>query len=181
MFRTKYYSTYDKHASKHAPRGSTLLHDDKDTPNEWHVGPTGTGKSKACRARFPDFYDKDASNDWFEGFRGETTMLIDDVDKFHVKLGYYLKRWSDRYPFRANIKGTSINGVRFDRVLVTSNYRPEDIWKDSTTLDPIYRRFSIHTYALDGTVVVTRPGDSLHVPDEESPFTKFKMYQSYNL
>lgn len=159
-----------KLAVMNAPALPTLTHQgDADTPNEWHVGPTGCGKSRSVRDRYPDLYSKDASNAWFESYNGEEVVLVDDVDKYHVKQGYHLKIWADRYPFRGNVKGSSVM-MRPEKIIVTSNYFPEDIWNDKTTLEPIYRRFQMHRWSADGTCAVSKPGDEDHHPNEQSAF-----------
>lgn len=165
-FRTIYYNIYKKIKSDHQSKPDTLQYEgDSNTPNEWHFGPTRCGKSRNIRERFSDLYIKNASNDWFEGYDGEAVVLIDDFDKYHTRMAYDMKTWSDRYPFRAQLKGSSLF-IRPERIMVTSNYRPEEIWSDKQTLDPLYMRFAIYTWFKDGTYVVTRPGDKDHVPND---------------
>lgn len=109
--------------------------------NYWIYGETGVGKSFGARQQYGEsLYDK-AVNKWWDNYRGEDTVLIDDVDTNHKFLGFFLKRWGDHYPFPAEYKGGS-RVIRPVRIVVTSNYHPQDIF-DDTDVQPILRRFRV--------------------------------------
>lgn len=58
-------------------------------------------------------------------------------------MGYYLKIWADHSVISAEYKGGS-KLIRPKRIIVTSNYTPEQIWPDKEGIvDPIRRRFTI--------------------------------------
>ncbi|AUM61928.1 Rep [uncultured virus] len=112
----------------------------------WYVGPPNTGKSYAARERYPNLYDKPA-NKWFDGYRGEDTVLIDDFDMNHKVLGHHLKRWADRYAFPAEQKGTTI-AIRPQRIIVTSNYYIEEIFsEDKVLVEALKRRFTVEEFS----------------------------------
>lgn len=109
----------------------------------WIHGPTGTGKSHVVETTFPDCYKKNMDDPkWFCGYQGEDVVYLEDVDKYQVKWGGMLKRLADKWPLLVNVKGSMVY-IRPKRVVVTSNYRIEDIWNDSTTVDPLLRRFRV--------------------------------------
>ncbi len=106
----------------------------------WFHGKTGVGKSHQARSRYPGLYDKPI-NKWWDGYRGEDTILLDDVDRHHMSwLGPFLKRWSDKYSFPAEHKGTTVQ-IRPKRIIVTSQYVLDDLIEDAKLLSALKRRF----------------------------------------
>lgn len=118
----------------------------------WIYGPSGAGKSYGVRAYSREsgkaMFDKPI-NKWWDGYKNEPLVLIDDFDKTHACLGHYLKRWGDSYAFTAEIKCSAIR-IRPEEVIVTSQYRIDQIWEDEETRDAISRRFRTH-YVIDMT------------------------------
>lgn len=118
---------------------------DGEFQHEWYYGKSGTGKSRKAREENPGAYIKDPQERWWDGYAGEEVVIIDDFDKFQVKQGGDMKRWSDRYAFRAPVKN-GYTMVRPVKIIVTSQYRPEQIWDDPETVDAICRRFTLRYF-----------------------------------
>lgn len=105
----------------------------------WLHGKPGTGKS-----RFVFDYDQSCyyknPNKWWDNYRGQKCVCIDDLGKEHSVLGYHIKRWSDRYPCLCEAKGSSLY-PDYDVLFVTSNYKIEEVFTDSEMISAIKRRF----------------------------------------
>nr|WPR18789.1 MAG: hypothetical protein [Chemarfal virus 283] len=134
----RYYSTLKKIAVDHLITPPDL----ETLENRWICGPSGCGKSRGVRAEYPGAYNKDPKTRWWDGYVGQETVVIDDLDVYDKAIGGDLKRWVDHYPFPAQMKGSSVS-IRPKRVIVTSQYTPEEIWEDPKTLEALNRRFRI--------------------------------------
>lgn len=125
-------------------------------PNIWIYGPTGTGKSHYARNVIfngQPFYAKNAINKWWDKYNGEENVLIEDIDKTHDYQGFHLKIWADKYAFPVEVK----NGgdlIRPKVIVVTSNYKIEEIFRDKSIYEPLQRRFRVvpKLVAWDSTV-----------------------------
>lgn len=136
-----HYNTLKRIKADHAPKITPI----PTLDHEWHHGPTGTGKSRKVRTENPTAFIKDA-NRWWDGYIGEDTVIIEDVDKYDVKLGRYLKLWGDHYAFPADFKHQGKLDIRPKKMIITSNYAPRDIWTDEKTYEPIERRYKLVEY-----------------------------------
>jgi hypothetical protein len=107
----------------------------------WVYGRSGCGKTRAVLDAYPECYPK-PRNQWWDGYQREPVVLLDDVDKFDVRLGGQLKHWADAAPFIGEVKGGSVK-IRPSKLIVTSQYKIEDIWEDAETREALLRRFQV--------------------------------------
>lgn len=135
--RVRYYTTLKKIGVDYMPAVKPL----ESTCGIWIFGLSGSGKTRSALARYPAAYIKPRNN-WWDGYQNEPVVLIDDVDKYDVALGGKLKHWADFAPFIGEMKGAS-RRIRPSIVIVTSQYRIEDIWQDEETREALKRRFKL--------------------------------------
>lgn len=74
-------------------------------------------------------------------------VIIEDVDRYDIKLGRYIKLWGDHYAFPADMKNQGKLDIRPSMVIITSNYAPDEIWNDEKTYAPITRRYKLIKYS----------------------------------
>lgn len=122
-------------------RPSPIL--DGELENEWWFGSTGTGKSKKLWEEYPGHFAK-SLNKWWDGYEDQDIIGMEEVDPVHGRwLGPFLKVWSDRYPFNAEIKGGTLKCIRPKKFVVTSNYTIEECFPNEQDFGPLKRRFKV--------------------------------------
>lgn len=97
----------------------------KDGPEVWVFwGETGTGKSRRAFERWPDAYRKTTSDKWWDGYRGQETVIFDDFKGSSMRL-HDFQTIIDRYPVQVEVKGayTDLSATRY---VFTSNKHPKD-------------------------------------------------------
>lgn len=105
------------------------------------IGEPGTGKSKWCSENFEKAYWKDPENEFFCGYDGHETIILDD---FYGWLRYAtMLRLMDRYPLLLNVKGSKVQCLA-KNLIITSNTEPEtwykEIFKRESALTAFMRR-----------------------------------------
>jgi len=131
-------------AMREKPRPQTQLE------NYWFYGRAGTGKSMLAREMFPKIFVK-MINKWWDGYKGEDEVLMEDIDPSKCAVsGHYLKTWVDRYPFPAEVKGSSVM-LRPGVFVITSNYSVEQCFPNPEDLYAVLRRFKVYKFEAFGT------------------------------
>lgn len=117
--------------------------------HDWFHGISGSGKSRAAREAYPEAYLKGGRTKWWDGYKGQDVVIIEDLDKRDAEyMVYNLKIWLDMYPFPAEVKGGSLGVIRPKHVVITSNWSPAELWKDDQDLQPILRRTNVLQFPL---------------------------------
>lgn len=138
--RADLYVRYDRSFKRiRAERKVELKTIQGEMEHTWFYGDPGSGKSRQAREMYPNAYEK-GLNKWWDDYDHEEIVLIEEWDP-DCRLTHLMKRWSDRYPFRGEIKGGSMM-LRPRVIVVTSNYSPEECFfgKDAKA---IIRRFKV--------------------------------------
>lgn len=108
--------------------------------NQWIWGAPGCGKTSKVFKEHTSLYLK-GLHKWWDGYDGQETVLIDDMDPYHKSLAQQFKEWAHHYPFPAECKGGSMC-IRPKLIIVTSNYRIDEVWEDPITREAMHRRFT---------------------------------------
>lgn len=131
-------------------RGITSLANTQATP-KWrevlvlvYCGETGTGKTRRAMREESVYKLNQNTNGtlWFDGYDGETTLLIDDFYGW-IKYGELLTLL-DGYPYRCQIKGGHM-WAKWDTVIITSNKAPDE-WYTFQDLSALKRRICAVRY-----------------------------------
>lgn len=132
----RYYRTARAICKDYMTRPEAL----SSTCGTWLSGRPGAGKSHVVINTFPNRYIK-SINKWWDGYQGEAVVHLDEVDPSHTSwIGPFLKKWADKWPFDAEVKGGAMQ-IRPKRIIVTSNYTIEEMGFDKVTTEAISRRF----------------------------------------
>lgn len=116
------------------------------TPCRWIFGPTGSGKSRSFNDAYPMGYWKSAQHHWWDGFDGQSAVIIDDYRVAFSTFNYMLSML-DWYPHQVQVKGGM---VEFDPeiIYITCPYHPADIWskRSPEDLTQLIRRIEVIEY-----------------------------------
>jgi hypothetical protein len=90
------------------------------------------------------------ANKWFDHYKGEDVVLLEDVDPTTCeRMAHFLKIWLDHYPFIGEVKGGA-GKMRPRKWVITSNYtieqcfnRPEDVVALTRRMDVFEHRHTL--------------------------------------
>jgi len=106
-------------------------------------GKTGSGKSRrAWEEAGVEAYSKDPRTKFWCGYDGEENVIIDEF-RGGIDISHLL-RWTDRYPVRVELKGSS-RPLNAKKIWITSNLSPV-MWYpliDEETLAALMRRMVV--------------------------------------
>lgn len=109
---------------------------------KWYYGATGSGKTrKAIEEGKDDFYISMKNLQWWDGYTGQRTVIIDDFRKDFCTF-HELLRILDIYPYRVNIKGSTL-WLQADTIIITSCYHPEEVYDTREDIQQLLRRIKI--------------------------------------
>lgn len=121
----QHYNTYKRIKADHLKPPTRL-----DVSCKIFWGPTGTGKSRKAHAEAGEtFYPKISTNKWWDGYRGEQNVIIDEFTGL-IGITHFLT-WLDRYPTRVEVKGGG-ECLMATKFWMTSNIDPRNWWPDAT-------------------------------------------------
>lgn len=118
-----------------------------------YYGETGTGKTR-CALSGSTAFKKSGSNQWFDGYDNEDTLVIDDFGGKLARMPLTdLLVYLDRYAVKLPVKGSFVDR-NCSRIIVTTNIHPRQ-WYDYSARESHYaalkRRFSeVIYFTMDG-------------------------------
>jgi len=115
----------------------------------WLYGETGSGKSHSC-PRGGDVYWKPPETKWFDGYLGETCVVLDEFRKNWWTFSYML-RLLDVHPLMVEVKGAHVP-FKATKIFITAPVHPREMYPTREDIGQLTRRCSkiVHCY-MDGS------------------------------
>lgn len=150
----RHYNTFKKIRADYQPPLEPL--EEASVYGLWLQGPPRTGKSHFARTNFEPLYLKD-TNKWWDGYKDEPYVLIDELEPQHAFMSSWIKKWVDRWPFSAETKGSKAL-IRPKLIIVTSNYSIAEVFAGVPSWAAIEQRFLVRSFSTqDGRPVSQTP------------------------
>jgi len=116
----------------------------------WFWGPSGSGKTRTAVEMFPDAWISGGSGRWWDGYYGQRDVIIDDFREGWCSFPELL-RILDRYPYRVEIKGGSVQ-LEAENIVITCPYPPNVVYMGNEDIRQLLRRVHIvREFGTDGT------------------------------
>jgi len=145
----RFYNTMKQMAKDNMQKPEPL----EGTCGLWIHGAPGTGKTHVVVTTYPNRYIKPI-NKWWDGYQQEEIVHIDELCPEHTTwITPYLKKWSDKWPFDAEVKGGALQ-IRPTRIIVTSNYSIDQMGFNMVDLQAIKRRFHEIEKTRDQNIII---------------------------
>lgn len=111
---------------------------------KWYYGEAGSGKTReAIQEAADDYYITMKDLKWWDGYIGQKYIIIDDFRKDFCTF-HELLRILDRYPYRVNIKGSTMwLQPTTEVIIITSCYPPTQVYDTREDIEQLLRRIDI--------------------------------------
>lgn len=106
----------------------------------WRWGKSGVGKTRWVYDNYKDVYSKPVG--WFDGYRNQDCMLIDDYSPEAIPEKEFLKL-TDRYPYMGRVKGSFMH-INVPTIVVTCDSPPERFWSGNDLVQVMRRMTVVH-------------------------------------
>lgn len=140
MFRC--YNGISRYITHARPR------DTREVKVIWLFGPTGSGKTYSLPTG-KDVYWKPPGNRWFDGYAGESIVVLDEFRKNFWTFSYMLSLL-DKYPLQVEIKGGFVP-FRANVIYITAPQHPRMMYCTREDVGQLTRRID-HIYECNKTV-----------------------------
>lgn len=114
------------------------------------VGPSGTGKSTTAKELLGTDYYHHTGTKWWTGYKGQTKILIDDLNPKEFTRAFLLNMMDNPEGFVGEVKGGSID-IRWDSLIITTQYEISDWFGKKGDLDKeyaFYRRAAVWNFSM---------------------------------
>lgn len=141
-------------------------------------GPTGVGKTYTAKQMLKDrdYYRKDCTTKWWDGYAYEDTVWLDDMQPKSGFTRSTFLQLLDRGVVSAEVKGGTTTIVA-TTIIITSNYNPEEWFEKG---EAIVRRLSFNYEVKKGGEVVEvrqRQGNTIPAVAQKVQKSIFEMMQ----
>lgn len=139
----------------------------------WLYGATGVGKSRYVHEREKDLYVCLSTHKWWQGYRQQEAIIIDDMRCNFAPFNDLLKIL-DRYPYTVEVKGSSAQ-LNSPRIYVTSQFPPHKVYnrdnRSGEDIRQLYRRLTkvvLMSLDSDGKTLMQEQDKEMLVKEDES-------------